>query len=208
MGHPADGLSLGQFPQILVTTTPRPTALFRELVSDPRVVVVRESTYANLDNLAPPFRDTILSRYAGTTLGRQEIEAELLLDVEGALWTIANLDEHRVEAAPKDLLRCVVGVDPAGGGADETGIVVVARGKDGQGYVLADRSGRFHPEEWARRAVRAYHEFNADRIVAEKNFGGDMVAHTIATVELVSERPHGDLQPRQGFASTTDRLAV
>jgi len=174
---------LGRFPQILVTTTPRPTALFRELVADPRVVVIRESTYANLDNLAPPFRDTILSRYAGTTLGRQEIEAELLVDVEGALWTVANLDQHRVAEAPADLLRVVVGVDPAGGGADETGIVVVARGKDGHGYVLADRSGRFHPEEWARRAIRAYHEFRADKIVAERNYGGDMVASTLATVD-------------------------
>ena len=174
---------LGRFPQIVVTTTPRNTPLFRELVDDPRVVVVRESTFANLGNLAPSFRDAILARYAGTTLGRQEIEAELLLDIEGALWTTENLDAHRVEAAPADLLRVVVGVDPAGGGADETGIVVVARGADGHGYVLADRSGRYHPEEWARRAVYAYHEHKADRIVAEKNYGGEMVAHVIATVD-------------------------
>jgi predicted phage terminase large subunit-like protein len=174
---------IGKRPQILVTTTPKPTPLFRELVADPRVSVVRESTYANLGNLAPSFRDSILSRYAGTTLGRQEIEAELLLDVEGALWRISNLDEHRVLEAPEDLVRVVVGVDPAGGGADETGIVVVARGRDGHGYVLADRSGRYHPEEWARRAVGAYREFRADRIIAEKNFGGEMVAHTIATVD-------------------------
>lgn len=121
---------LGAFPQVIVTTTPRPTPLFRELVEDARVTVVRESTYANLSNLAPSFRDSILARYAGTTVGRQEIEAELLLDVEGALWTLAELDEHRVDAALPDLLRVVVGVDPAGGskaGNDETGIVVLSR---------------------------------------------------------------------------------
>jgi phage terminase large subunit-like protein len=177
---------LGKFPQIVVTTTPRNTALFRELVEDPRVKVVRESTFANLANLAPTFRDSILARYAGTTIGRQEIEAELLLDVEGAMWTLAELDLHRVESAPEDLRRVVIAVDPAGGskpGNDETGIVVVAQGTDRHGYVLADRSGRFSPDEWARRAINCYHEFSADVIVAEKNFGGEMVASTLATVD-------------------------
>jgi predicted phage terminase large subunit-like protein len=177
---------LGNFPQIVVTTTPRNTALFRELVEDPRVKVVRESTFANLANLAPTFRDSILARYAGTTIGRQEIEAELLLDVEGAMWTLAELDAHRVERAPEDLRQVVVGVDPAGGSKatnDETGIVVCGRGTDGRGYVLADRSGRFSPHEWARLAVAAYREFRADAIIAEKNFGGEMVEHTIRTVD-------------------------
>jgi predicted phage terminase large subunit-like protein len=177
---------LGRFPQIIVTTTPRNTPLFRELVQDPKVVVVRESTFANLDNLAPSFRDSILSRYSGTTLGRQEIEAELLLDIEGALWKIDELDAHRVESAPPDLRRVVVGVDPAGSskpGSDETGIIVVAQGADRDGYVLADRSGRFSPDEWARRAINCYHEFRADAIIAEKNYGGEMVASTLATVD-------------------------
>ncbi len=174
---------LGPNPQVVVTTTPKNTALFRELVADSRVKVVRESTWVNLANLAPSFRDSILARYAGTTLGRQEIEAELLLDVEGAMWSIPTLDKYRVQSAPEDLVRVVVGVDPAGGGKDETGIVVAARGRDGHGYVLADRSGRYHPEDWARRAVAAYREFKADRIVAERNFGGDMVEHTLATVD-------------------------
>jgi predicted phage terminase large subunit-like protein len=177
---------LGKYPQVIVTTTPRPTPLFRELVEDPRVKVVRESTFANLASLAQSFRDSILSRYAGTTIGRQEIEAELLLDVEGAMWTLAELDAHRVERAPEDLRQVVVGVDPAGGSKatnDETGIVVCARDTDGRGYVLADRSGRFSPHEWARLAIAAYREFRADAIIAEKNFGGEMVEHTIRTVD-------------------------
>ena len=174
---------LGANPQIVVTTTPRNTSLFRELVEDPRVTVVRESTYSNLSNLAPSFRDSILSRYAGTTLGRQEIEAELLIDIEGALWKIETIDAHRVESAPEDLQRVVVGVDPAGGGSDETGIVVVARGMDHRGYVLADYSGQYHPDQWAKRAVSAYHTHHADSIVVERNFGGSMVAHTIASAD-------------------------
>lgn len=177
---------MGSNPQILVTTTPRPTALFRELVADPRVTVVRESTFANLQNLAPSFRDSILARYSGTTIGRQEIEAELLLDVEGAMWTLAELDSHRVESAPADLRRVVVAIDPAGGskpGNDETGIVVVAQGLDKHGYVLADYSGRFTPDAWARRAIEAYREFKADSILGEANYGGAMISATLATVD-------------------------
>lgn len=103
-------------------------------------------------------------------------------DIEGALWNHDQLDTLRVPEAP-DMLRVVVGVDPAGGGKDETGIAVGGRGIDGHAYTLADRSGRMHPEEWARRAIAAYHEFKADRIVVERNFGGEMVQHTIATVD-------------------------
>lgn len=143
--------------------------------------MVRESTYANLGNLAPSFRDSILSRYAGTTLGRQEIEAELLLDIEGSLWKMTTLDKFRVEAAPEDLIRVVVGVDPAGGGKDETGIVVAAIGADHRAYVLADYSGRHHPEQWAKNAISAYYTHQADRIVAEKNYGGEMVKATLRT---------------------------
>lgn len=177
---------LGQSPQIIVSTTPRNTALFRELTSDSKVVVIRESTYANLENLAPSFRDSILARYAGTTLGRQEIEAELLLDIPGAYWKIEELDKHRVTSAPEDLRRVVVGVDPAGGSKatnDETGILVAALDMDGRGYVLADYSGRYSPDEWAKKAVHAYREFAADAIVAERNYGGDMVLSTLKTVD-------------------------
>jgi phage terminase large subunit-like protein len=176
------GLRLGDDPRAIVTTTPRPTQLIRRLVDDVQVHVTRGSTYDNVANLAPQFVEQIVKRYEGTRLGRQELNAELLLDVPGALWTLAMFDERR--AAP-DLKRVVVAIDPAASSnedSDETGIVVAGEGVDGDWYVLADRSGIFTPNEWAKRAVAAYDEFAADRIVAEVNNGGEMVGATLKTV--------------------------
>ena len=177
------GLRLGQRPHVVLTTTPRPRQLVRSIIAHPRTVSTRGSTYDNLGNLAPDFAALVLERYRGSRLERQEIHGELIEDVEGALWRQGLLDDLRVQSAPDDLIRVVVGVDPAGGGKDETGIIVAARGPDGHGYVLADLSGQFHPGEWAKRAIGAYHTYSADRIVAEKNYGGDMVSHTIAVVD-------------------------
>lgn len=175
-------LRLGPRPRLVCTTTPRLRPAVVSLVKSPTTHLTHGSTYDNLANLAPTFAAEILSRYSGSRYERQEIFGELLEDVEGALWTLQRIDALRVENHP-ELLRCVVGVDPAGGGRDETGIVVAARGPDGHGYVLSDRSGRFHPEEWARRAIGAYREHRADHIVAERNYGGEMVEHTIRAVD-------------------------
>jgi phage terminase large subunit-like protein len=132
----------------------------------------------------------IEERYGGTRLGRQELDGEILEDIPGALWNRSIIDEARFPEAPKDLTRVIVAVDPAatsGEDSDETGIVVVgcAPDKDGvmQGYILADRSVKGSPEEWARRAVQAYREFSADKIVAEKNNGGEMVETVLKTVD-------------------------
>lgn len=179
------GLRLGADPRIVATTTPRPTPFIRALIDAPTTVVTRGSTYDNADNLAPAFMEQIIRRYEGTRLGRQELLAELLTDVEGALWTHAMIDTARVRRAP-DLARCVVAIDPAttsGEHADETGIVVAAKGVDGHAYILADLTCRLSPDGWARRAVNAYNELAADRIVAEVNNGGDMVRQTIHTVD-------------------------
>jgi phage terminase large subunit-like protein len=176
------GLRLGADPRAVATTTPRPTMLIRNLIADPTTVVTRGSTYDNRANLAPQFLDQIIKRYEGTRLGRQELGGELLLDVPGALWTLAMFDERR--PAP-DLKRVVVAIDPATSaneGSDETGIIVAGQGIDNDWYVLADRSGIFAPNAWAKRAIAAYDEFNADRIVAEVNNGGDMVESTLRTV--------------------------
>jgi len=177
------GLRLGTDPRVILTTTPKPRKLVRDIIKRSNTIVTRGSTYDNLDNLPPDYADRVLSLYTGSRYERQEIFGELIEDVEGALWSLDEIDKLRVTEAPKDMLRCVVGVDPAGGGADETGIVTVARGLDGHGYVLADDSGQFHPQEWARKAIAAYHRFKCDRIVVEKNFGGEMVEHTIASVD-------------------------
>ncbi len=176
------GLRLGADPRAVATTTPRPTRMIRDLIADPTTVVTRGSTYDNRANLAPQFLDQIVRRYEGTRLGRQELGGELLLDVPGALWTLAMFDERR--SAP-DLKRVVVAIDPAASSkedSDETGIIVAGQGIDGDWYVLADRSGIFSPNEWAKRAVAAFEEFRADRIVAEVNNGGEMVGATVRTV--------------------------
>jgi phage terminase large subunit-like protein len=177
------GLRLGRKPRCLVATTPRPTKLIRELLAreGQDVVVTRGSTYENRANLAPGFS----IRSSATRLGRQELNAELLDDTPGALWSHAIIDAARVSAAPS-LHRIVVAIDPAvtsGEDADETGIVVVGKDANGHGYVLEDLSGKYSPTEWARIAVAAYRTHRADRIVAERNNGGDMVQATIRMVD-------------------------
>lgn len=182
------GLRLGKDPRCLITTTPRPIKVFKALLAreGQDVVVTRSSSYRNRENLAPAFFKQIIAKYEGTRLGRQEIEAELLVDVPGALWSMERIEELRVKVAPQPFERVVVAIDPAvtfGPDSDETGIVVVGLGPDGQGYVLDDLSGRFPPEEWARKAINAYRVHSADRIVAEVNNGGQLVESTLRSVD-------------------------
>jgi predicted phage terminase large subunit-like protein len=182
------GLRVGKDPRCLITTTPRPLKCFKTLLArdGQDVIVTRSSSFANRDNLAPAFFSQITAKYAGTRLGRQELEAELLTDTPGALWHMERLEELRVRAAPQPFERVLVAIDPAvthGPDADETGIVVVGLGPDGCGYVLDDLSGRYPPEEWARKAIGAYRMHSADRIVAEINNGGAMVESTLRSVD-------------------------
>ncbi|MEK9749189.1 MAG: terminase family protein [Pseudomonadales bacterium] len=179
------GLRLGESPQAVITTTPRPVQIMRELVADELVTVTRGSTYDNLQNLAESFAKRIVERYEGTRLGRQELHAEILDDVVGALWSREMIDAHRLRETPPHFERIVVGVDPAvtsGEDADETGILVAGM-IGNRGYVVEDLSGQYTPQEWAIQAIKAYYKYNADRIVAEVNQGGDMVEHTIRTVD-------------------------
>src|SRR6516162_4585245 len=181
------GLRLGRNPRCLVATTPRPTKLIRELLAREGrdVVVTRGSTYENRANLASGFFDQVIRKYEGTRLGRQELNAELLEDTPGALWSHGVIDAARQAAAPH-LVRIVVAVDPAassGEDADETGIVVVGKDHQAHGYVLADISGRYQPIEWAKIAITAYRTYHADRIVAEVNNGGEMVENTLRMVD-------------------------
>ena len=177
------GLRLGRSPRCVATTTPKPVALIRTILGRASTVVTRGTTFDNLDNLAPSFREEVLAAYEGTRIGREELLGELLEDVEGALWTVAGIDADRVTAP--DMRRVVVGVDPSGGSgpdSDEQGIIVAGLGADGDLYVLADRSCKLSPNGWASRAVAAFHEHNADRIVAERNYGGEMVLSTVRQV--------------------------
>jgi phage terminase large subunit-like protein len=148
-------------------------------------VTTRGSTYDNRAHLSKGFFSRIISRYEGTRLGRQELNAEVLEDVEGALWSNALIEVGRVTKVP-DMARTVVAIDPAttsGENADETGMVVAGRGVDGDAYVLRDLSCRLSSNAWGNRAVNAYREFDADRIVAEVNNGGDLVEDVIRTVD-------------------------
>lgn len=181
------GLRVGQHPHICATTTPLPTKWMKAIVADPTTRLVRASTYANIDNLPPHFAKIILERYENTRLGRQEIHGEILADVEGALWQYEMFDgDQRIDIAPFDLDRVVVGVDPAGTArskSDETGIVVVGF-KDERFYVLADLSGKYSPKGWADQAKRAYDQYSADCVVVETNYGGDMVRATLENADV------------------------
>jgi len=179
------GLRLGADPRCVVTTTPRPIRLIRELLADPKVAVTRGRTEENRKHLAPAFLEQIVRRYRGTRLGRQELDGEILDDMPGAFWTHGIIDAARMNAAP-DLVRVVVAIDPAVSSsetADETGIIIAGRDADGHGYVLADASGHCAPAEWAKAAVTAYAAHRADRIVAEVNNGGEMVEAMLRVVD-------------------------
>lgn len=191
------GLRIGPDPRCVISTTPRPLPLIRDLIArnGQGVAVTRMTTFENLANLAPGFAQDIVARYAGTRIGRQELYAEVLEDVEGALWTHALIEQARLQDAEPvpDLTRIVVGVDPALSateGSAETGIVAagVTRAEYGQPahyYVLVDASLRGSPREWAESAVEAYRAHNADRIIAEANAAGDMVEAVIRTVDPI-----------------------
>jgi phage terminase large subunit-like protein len=189
------GLRLGADPRVVVTTTPKPIKIIRELIADPTTVITRGSTYDNRANLAPAFLEQIIRKYEGTRLGRQELNAEILDDVPGALWNRARIEETRWPAHRNvpELIRIVIAIDPAvssGDEADETGILVAGIDANDHGYVLADQSGRYPPTEWARIAIRLYRQHNADRIVAEANNGGAMVEATVRVVDAnVSYKP-------------------
>jgi len=173
-------------PRTLITTTPRPIKLIKDIERARTTVTVRGSSYENRGNLSRTWVEKTLSKYEGTRLGRQEIHGETLTDNPGALWSMSAIEELRRTTCTVPLVRVVVAIDPAATSnkdSDETGIVVAGLGEDRRGYVLEDLTMRGTPEEWARAAVGAYHRHRADRIVAEVNNGGDMVETVIRMVD-------------------------
>jgi phage terminase large subunit-like protein len=172
------GIRLGPDPRIVATSTPKRARLVKMLMQRDDCVLTTGSTWDNAANLAPQFMAT-LGQYKGTHLESQELKGEVLEDVDGALLSLETIDAHRVDSAT-ETRRNVVGVDPSGSvDNDRQGIIVAGVGKDGDGYVLADRSCRLRPEGWGRRAVEAALEFEADRIVVEVNYGGDMAVSVL-----------------------------
>ena len=179
------GLRLGENPRQVITTTPRPIAIIRDLLAREGrgVALTRGATYDNRANLAQNFFETIVKHYEGTRLGRQELNAELVDDVAGSLWTRAVLDQHRLAGGnvPSAFQRVVVGIDPAakasadGDRTSETELIVAGLGDDGRGYVLDDLSCRLSPRGWAAKAIAAFDRYQADALVVEINQGGAMV---------------------------------
>lgn len=229
------GLRLGENPRTLVTTTPRPIPLVRELVAGEEkgdTVVTRGSSYDNEANLSAKFIAKIRSKYEGTRLGRQEIGAEILDDVPGALWTLAML-ERRSEQNPKaagmkfgeelpPMERIAIGVDPSGSSGeasprgqsardreatnDDIGIVAAGLGIDGDVYIMRDASCNFGPDGWARRVQQTYKDLEADIIVGEANYGGAMVEYTIRTVDR--RLPYKAVHATRGKAVRAEPIAA
>jgi phage terminase large subunit-like protein len=171
--------------RIVATMTPRATKLVRSLLERPNLVLTRGSTYDNAANLSAEFLDEVRATYEGTRIGRQELLGELLLDTPGALWTDAVIEAARRTEAP-ELRRVVVAIDPAvtnGEDSDATGIIAAGVDYAGDVWVLADRTCRLSPDAWCRRAVALYDEVEGDRIVAEVNNGGDLVATVLHAVD-------------------------
>ena len=180
------GLRLGLRPREMITTTPRPIPLLRRLITDPRVAVSRARTADKAANLSSGFLDGVVGRYAGTRIGRQELEGELVEDRPEALWSREAIERLRVGSAPP-LARIVVAVDPPASStrnADACGIVAAGIDEAGAGYVIEDATASgLSPERWAARALSLYRKLQADALVAETNQGGEMVEAVMRQVD-------------------------
>ena len=181
------GLRLGKKPQCVITTTPKPTKLIKSLMEREDCYLTRGNTFENEANLAESALAMLKERYEGTTLGRQELFAEIIENVEGALWNANMIEEARLIDEERDLTNIIVAIDPAvtsNENSDETGILVVGKDANNEYYVLEDLSGRYSADKWGRIAVKAYHEWEADRIVAEVNNGGDLVERLLRNIDF------------------------
>ena len=205
------GLRLPGRPRICATTTPLPTQWNKNLVNDPTTALTRASTFDNIHNLAETFAKIVLGRYEGTRKGKQEIYGHLLEDVDGALWQASWIKYLEADEDP-ELVRIVVAIDPAGTArakSDETGIIVV--GTDGENfYVLADYSGKYSPSGWANRALTAVDHWGADYVVAEKNYGGDMVRAVLEAEARGRDEIYSiqEVTSRRGKALRADPVAA
>lgn len=202
------GLRLGARPQMVLTGTPKPKKLIKELLYKkgpdgeankelgprPEIAYTFRPTEDNIGNLSETYKTVVIAPYEGTRLGRQELGGELLEDIEGALWTqdTINADRVTIEQVPEDIVAVRLGVDPPGGQTD-CGGVIVAKGKNGELYVIADTTAENKPSpgEWSKRMVRAYFDHDVDTMLGEKNYGGEMVEHTIRTVPAERGYPAG-----------------
>jgi len=206
------GLRLGTNPKVVIATTPRPKPIIRTLVKDPETRVSSGSTFDNEKNLAKSAMDTLRKKYEGSRLGRQELNAEILEDVQGAIFSRSDIDKHRVLVAPP-MQRIVVAVDPSGSDgksekADDIGIVAAGLGYDGNTYILADNSVNMGPAGWGRRVIETYGEYGADIVVGERNFGGAMVQYVVSTSARGQVVPYKEVVASRGKSVRASPVAV
>ena len=180
------GLRLGENPKVVVTTTPKPIPLVKDLLKRKDTIITRGSTFENENNLADSSLKQLKERYEGTRLGRQELYAEVLEDVSGSLWSRDLIEKSMMKYNEKlpDMKRIVIAVDPAvtaNKNSDETGIVVCGIDFQGKYYILNDISGKYSPDAWAKKVVEAYESYKADKVIAEVNNGGDLVERVVKT---------------------------
>lgn len=204
------GLRLGNNPQCVITTTPKPTKLIKELVERNDVHVTSGSTFENEANLAESALTMLKDKYEGTTLGRQELYAEIIDNLEGALWTSDLIEESRLHKdIEQDLSQIIVAIDPAvtaNADSDETGIVVVGKDYNNEYYVLEDLSGRHSADKWGRIAINAFYDWNADRIVAEVNNGGDLVERLLRNID--TNVPYRSVRATRGKILRAEPIAA
>jgi phage terminase large subunit-like protein len=201
------GLRLGDHPKAIVTTTPKNRQFVRDLSNLDSTATVKATTYDNV-NLSETVQERLRQQYGGTRIGRQELMAEWLDDIPGALWNWAMIHTVQHKDIP-DLHRIVVAIDPAvtsGEDSDETGIIVVGRADENTFYVLADYSGRYSPDEWASKAVNAFESHSADRIIGESNNGGEMIEHTLRTVD--TSVPYTSVHASRGKRMRAEPIAA
>ena len=203
------GLRLGDNPQAVITTTPKPIPLIKQLLSREDVFVTRGSTFENEENLAESALEMMRERYEGTTLGRQELYAEVVEDVDGALWSPSLIDDARLSPdTEKELTNIIVAIDPAvttNANSDETGIIVVGKDQLNHFYVLEDSSGKWTADEWARKAINLFYDWDADRIVAETNNGGDLVERLLRNFDV--NIPYRSVQATRGKLVRAEPIA-
>jgi phage terminase large subunit-like protein len=182
-------LRLGATPRLMVTTTPRNNALMKKLLAQENTYITRGSTFENTAHLPAKFMDQVLGKYKGTRLGRQEIYGEFLGDTQGALWTRNLIEQAFLGQVYKDInwQRIIVAVDPpvtSGAKADACGIIVAGIDVSGIGYLIADRSAHgLTPYGWAAKALKSYRDYEADRLVAEVNNGGELVESLLRQID-------------------------
>lgn len=202
-------LRIGRNPRVVITTTPRPIPFLRDLVArtDGSCCVVRGSTWDNAANLSKTALAELRARYEGTRVGRQELEGELLADIEGALWNREWIEDTRVTKLPA-MSRIVISLDPAvtsGEKADDTGIIVAGRSVDGHFYIIEDATMKGTPHACMAKAVKLYHKWHADKIIAEVNNGGDYLGAVLRTVD--DQVPYGTVRATRGKLTRAEPIA-